>query len=113
MAEAAIVHEHEAPMREGMAVRPRRRRRGRGPHMGEEKMRMDMPAEVLEILVGPGRPHLAIEPRLVVPGIPAEAEAVALRRAERLFGIDALAHERMLGCGHIAFEGDGAALVGD
>ena len=47
-----------------MAVRPRDRRAGRGAHMREKQMRADVAAEIAQVLVRPGRAHLAIEPRL-------------------------------------------------
>src|SRR5437868_1599437 len=98
-------------MDEGMAVRPRGRRRGRGAHMGEEEMRRDVAAQMLEVLVRPGGPDLAIEAGLELPVVPAEPEAVALRRAERLLGGDALAHQRMLRLGDVARERNGAAPI--
>src|SRR4029078_3237086 len=78
VADLPVVHEQPFAECEGMAVRAGRRRAGRGAHMREEQMRADVTAEMSQVLVRPGRAHLAVETGLaVVRVIPAEPEALA------------------------------------
>ena len=114
VADLAVVHEQPAPIGERVAVRPRRRRAGRGAHMREEQMRADVAAEMAQVLVRPGRPHLAIEPGLgVLRVVPAEPEAVAIGRGVALQRAHALHDERMRGRRDVALELDGFTAIGD
>src|SRR5579871_5544648 len=72
IADHAVMHEQPAPARERMAVRARDRRPGRGAHMGEIEVGMDVAAQVAQVLVRPGRPHLAIEPGFRMLAVPSE-----------------------------------------
>src|SRR5262245_6433940 len=78
VADQAVVHEQPAPASEGVAVRPRDRRPGRGAHMREIEMRADVAAQIAQVLVRPGRPDLAIKPGLGMLAVPAHPEAVAV-----------------------------------
>ncbi len=57
---------------------------GRGAHMCEKKVRVDMPAEMAQIAVRPGRPYFVIETRLGMFAVPAKAKAVTIRTGRRL-----------------------------
>ena len=46
--------------------------------MGEEQPRPHLMAEVLQVFVRPGRPHLAIDARPLAVAVPADAEPVAV-----------------------------------
>src|SRR6476469_4626967 len=82
--------------------------------MREEEIRADVAAEVPQVLVRPGRAHLALEARLaVVRVIPAEPEPVAVGRGVAFHGAHALHHERVGRRRHIAFELDGLSAIGD
>ena len=105
-ADQAVVHEHPAAAGERMAVRPGDRGAGRGADMGEKEVRADVAAEVAQVLVRPGRAHLAIEARLGVLAVPAQPEAVAVGAGGRFERVQALHHQRMGGRGHVLFERD-------
>jgi hypothetical protein len=81
--------------------------------MGEKQRRADVPAKMLQVLVGPGRAHLTIEARLITLAVPAEAEAIAVRAADRFLGLEALHHQRVGGLGDIPFERDVFSSIGD
>src|SRR5690349_11568028 len=72
-----------------------------------------MTAKMLQVLVGPGRPHFSIKTGLVAVAVPAEAEAIAIGGADRFLGLEALHDQRMGRCGDIAFEGDGLSAIGN
>ena len=88
-------------------------RAGRGADMGEEQMRLQMPAQVAEVLVRPGRPDLAIKPRLRMLAVPAQAEAVAVDAGGRFERLNALRDQRMRRLGHVVFERGGFPAIGD
>ncbi len=96
-----------------MAVRARDRRAGRGAHMGEIEVRADVAAEIAQVLVRPGRAHLAIEAGLRMLAVPAEAEAVTVGGGGRFQRLDALHDQRMSGRGDVLFERDGLPAIGD
>ena len=113
VADQPVVHEHPAAAGERVAVRPRDRRAGRGAHMGEIEVRADVAAEVAQVLVGPGRAHLAVEAGLRMLAVPAQPEAVAVGGGGRFERLEALHHQRMGGRGHVLFERDGLPAIGD
>ncbi len=113
VADHAVMHEQPAPAGEGVAVRPRDRRPGRGPYMGEVQVRADVPAEIAQVLVGPGRADLPVKARLGMLAVPAHAEAVAVGRRGRFQRALALDHQRMRGGGHVLFQRDGFAAIGN
>src|SRR6185295_12003268 len=96
-----------------MAIRPIGRRAGGGADMGEEHRRPDMPTEMLEVLVGPGRADLTIEAGFVTVAVPAKAEAVAIGGADRFLGPEALDDQRMSGLGDVALQRDRFPAVGN
>src|SRR5206468_10882340 len=89
-ADRAVVHEQPAPVAEGMAVGAARRCAGRGADMGEERAGADLLGDALEVLVVPRGPQVAVEARLRPVRVPADAEAVALRRQHRLARVHGL-----------------------
>src|SRR5207302_6870 len=113
VAELAVVHEHPAAVRERVAVRSRGGGAGRGTHVGEEQVRADVAAEMPQGLVRPRRAHLAVEAGLVVAGVPAEPESVAVDAGERLDRAHALLDERMCGRGDVVLERDRLSPIGD
>src|SRR5690606_33869771 len=94
-ADLAVMHEEVAAMNEGVAVRPRRRRAGRGPDMGEEQMRAYLPRDREQVFVGPGGPDLAVLAGFGPLAIPADAEAVAIGAGLGLLGMQRLVDQRM------------------
>ncbi len=113
VADHAVMHEQPAAAGEGVAVRARDRRAGRRAHMREIEVRVDVAAEIAQVLVGPGRPDLAIEPGLRMLAVPAHAEAVAVGGGGRFQRPLALHHQRMGGGGHVLFQRDGFAAIGN
>src|SRR5215475_10753738 len=96
-----------------MAVRARDRRAGRRAHMGEIEMRVDVAAEVAQILVGPRRADLAIEPGFGVFPVPAHAEAIPVGGGGRFQRPLTLHHQRVRGGGHVLFQRNGFAAIGN
>src|ERR1700691_5181619 len=74
-------------------------------------MRLQMPAQVAEILVRPSGPDLAIESRLGVMTVPAKSEAVAIGARSRFERPDALRNQRMRRIGHVVFERRGFPAI--
>src|SRR5262249_53951220 len=108
-----VVHEHPAAADERVAVGSRGRRRGSGAHVGEEQVRTDVPAEVAQVLVRPGRANLAIEAGFRVLAVPAEAETVAVGGGGRFERPDALLDQRMRRGGDVVFERDRLPAIGN
>jgi hypothetical protein len=105
IADEAVVHEQPLATSKGMAIDAGDRRAGRGTDMGEEQVRLQVPAQVAQVLVRPGRPDLAIEARLgVIAAVPAKAEAVAVDAGGRLKGVDTLRNQRMRRLGDVVLE---------
>ncbi len=76
--------------------------------MRKEEVRADVAAEVPQVLVGPGRAHLAVKAGVGVLGVvPAEPEAVAVQAGDRLLRPHALDDEGVGRRGDVAFQGDG------
>src|SRR6516162_4971917 len=71
-----------------------------------------MAAEVAQVLVRPGRTHLAVEPGLGMLAVPAHAEAVAVGGGGRFERALALHHQRVRGRGDVLLERDGFAAIG-
>src|SRR5690606_18785183 len=90
VADLAVMHEQPAVIGERMAVRPRDLRAGRCAHMAEKEMRADMAREMPQILVGPGWADFAIDARLALLAVPAEAESVAVQAVLRFLRAPAL-----------------------
>src|SRR5271166_7146806 len=61
IADEAVMHEHPAIIGKGMAIQVGDGRRRCGARMREEKMRADVAAQMAQILVRPGGPHLMIQ----------------------------------------------------
>src|SRR5205814_9247332 len=66
-----------------------------------------------QVLVGPRRPHRAVEARLVVAGVPAETEAVAVDAGQRFERPHALLDERMARRRDVVLERDRFSAIGD
>src|SRR5712672_2755703 len=81
--------------------------------MGEVKMRVDVPTEIAQILVGPGWPDLAIKPGLRVLAVPAEAKSVTVGAGRRFERPHALHDQGMRGRGHVLFQRNGIAAIGN
>src|SRR5262249_33165365 len=113
VADHAVMHEQPAAAGEGVAVRARDRRAGRRAHMREIEVRVDVAAEVAQILVGPRRADLAIEPGLRVFPVPAHAEAVAVGGGGRFQRPLTLHHQRVGGGGDVLFQRNRFAAIGN
>src|ERR1700676_5252687 len=81
--------------------------------MGEEQVRLQVPAEVAQVLVRPGRPDLAVEPRLRMGAVPAQPKTVAVDAGGRLERVDALGHKRMRRLGDVMLERGRFSAIGD
>src|SRR3546814_20724732 len=79
-----------AAVAEGVAVGPRGGRAGGGAHVREEQPGADLIGEAAQVRIVPGRQDLTVEPWLRALAVPADAEAVAIGRALRLGGAEAL-----------------------
>src|SRR5262252_7385595 len=66
-----------------------------------------------QVLVRPGRAHLAVDARLIVAGVPAEPETVAVDTGERLDRAHALLDERMRRRGDVVLQRDRLSAIGD
>ena len=62
--------------------------------MREEERRLDARRELAEVAVVPGRMRVAVDARHAVGAVPADAEAVAVRRGRAELGVQALVDER-------------------
>ena len=93
-ADGAVVHPQPAAVPEGVRVRLLDRRPGRGAHVREEERRLDAGGELAQVAVVPGRMRAAVDARQAVGGVPADAEAVAVRRRRALQRVQALVDER-------------------
>src|SRR5262249_60858848 len=91
----------------------RGRRAGRGAHVREIEMRADGAAQVAHVLDGPRRADLAIDPGLGVLAVPAHAEAVAVGGGGRFQRPLTLHHQRVRGGGHVLFQRNGFAAIGN
>ncbi len=77
-ADLAVVHEHPRSQREGMAVRARGGRAGRGSDVGEEEARANLMRYREQVLVAPGGADVAEDAGPRALAVPADAEAVAV-----------------------------------
>ena len=109
----AVVHEQPRAEAERMAVRAGGRCARRRADVGEEGPRRQLRAERQQVLVRPGRRDLAIDAGDVAVAIPAEAEAVAVRRRLALGGVQRLVDERPRRLGDDFLEPDGRARISD
>ena len=75
----AVVHEEPVPVAERVAVRLLHRRAGRGPDVREDERRGDVPRQLAQVAVVPGRLDAAEDARRLLLAVPADAEAVAVR----------------------------------
>src|ERR1700704_4444396 len=75
-------------------------------------MRADMAAEIAQVLVGPGRPDLAVETWLGMLAVPAHAETVAVGGGGRFQRPLALYNQRVCRGGDILLQRDGFAAIG-
>jgi hypothetical protein len=80
--------------------------------MGEEQPRPHRAAQRQQVVVAPGRHHLAVHARLVALAVPADAEAVAVGHRLGLFGAQRLVHQRVARLGDQVFEEDRLTQVG-
>lgn len=112
VADLAVVDEEVAVEVEGVAVQPRHPAAGGRPHMGHEEPGAHVGAQGQQVLVAPGRHHLAVDARRVALAIPADAEAVAIGHRLGLLGLQALAHQGMARFADQVFQKDRVARVG-
>jgi hypothetical protein len=82
-------------------------------HVGQEHRRLDVPGQVRQVGVAPGRLRRAVAARSVFPAEPAEAEAVAVGRFRGLARRQTLVDQRHLRLDHQLLQGDGTTAVGD
>src|SRR3982074_3681981 len=75
-------------------------------------MRADMAAEIAQVLVGPGRPDLAVETWLGMLAVPAHAETVTVGGGGRFQRPLALYNQRVRRGGDILLQRDGFAAIG-
>ena len=74
---------------------------------------MNVPAQIAQILVRPGRPDLAIQPRLRVLAVPAEPEAVAIGAGGGFERPHALRNQGMRRRGDVMLKRDALTPIGD
>ena len=80
--------------------------------MGEEQAGFDLPAQALQIGIGPGRQDIAIEAGLRPVAIPGQTKTVAIGRRLGFLGAMALGDQRVAGRCEDVFEEDRFTKIG-
>ena len=90
-----VMHEHIAPMHEGMAVGPHGRGTGRCAHMRKKQRGPHLIAQRFEIFIRPCRMHFPIKTRHMPLAIPADPKAVTIGFCFGFLGMQRLMDQRM------------------
>ena len=93
LADQAVVHPQPAPVAEGVRVGLLDRRPRGGADVGEEEGRRDPGGQLAQVPVVPRRMDAAVEPRGAALVVPADAEAVTVRRRRAQPRVQALVDE--------------------
>ena len=104
IAEKAVVHEQPFSAGEWMAICARNCSARCGADVGEKQVRLQMAAQVAQILIRPSRPDLAIQARFGMLAVPAEPESIAIDAGGRFHRVNALRNQGMSGLGDVIFE---------
>ena len=96
VADEAVVHPEPAAVAERMAVRLLHGRSGGRSDVREDEPRPDVRGEVSQVSIAPGRLDAVERPRRLAVAVPADAEAVAVRRLRTHRRVQALVDERVL-----------------
>ena len=91
----AVVHPQPAAVAERMAVRPLHRRPGRRPDVGEDEAGANVARQLAEVLFVPGWLDALEERGRVALPVPADAEAVTVRRLHAELRVEALVDQRV------------------
>src|ERR687897_477787 len=94
LANQPVVHPQPPPMTERVRVGLLDRRARRRADVREEEVRGDPGGELAQVAVVPGRVGAAVDPRRLAVLVPADAEAVAVRRRRALTRVQALVDQR-------------------
>ena len=94
LADQPVVHPQPAAVAERVRVGLLDRRSRGGADVGEEEVRRDPGGELAQVLVVPRGMDAAVEPRCVAVVVPADAEAVPVRRRRTQSGVQALVDQR-------------------
>src|SRR5215468_200627 len=90
IAEKTVMHEQPFSAGERMTIRARNCGAGCSANMGEEQVRLQMAAQVAQILIRPGRPDLTIQPGFRMLAVPAEPESIAIDAGGRFHRVNTL-----------------------
>ena len=107
--EEAVVHPQPAAVPERVAVRLLNRRARGGPDVREHERRGDVPGELAQVAVVPGRFDAVEDRRALLLAVPADAEAVAVGLLGPEPRVQALDDERVLPAVEELLEQDGRA----
>jgi hypothetical protein len=91
----AVVRPQPLAVAERVAVRLLHRRSRRRADVGDEEVRLDVAGELAQVAVVPGRFH-ALEGARAVPAVPADPEAVPVRRLRAHARLQALLDQGVL-----------------
>src|SRR6516165_11093979 len=104
IAKKTVVHKQPFSAGERMTIGARNCGAGCSANMGEEQVRLQMTAQVAQILIGPGRPDLTIQSGFGMLAVPAESESIAIDAGCRFHRVNALRNQGMSGLGNVVFE---------
>src|SRR5215468_12315322 len=113
IAEKAIVHEQPFSAGEWMAICAGNCSAGCGADVSEKQVRLQMAAQVAQILIRPSRPDLAIQARFGMLAVPAEPESIAIDAGGRFHRVNALRNQGMSRLGDVVFERRRFTAIGD
>src|SRR5215210_2939734 len=114
VADEAIVDPQPVAVTEGVAVGLLHRGARRGADVGQEQRRVDVASDLAEVAVVPGGLD-AVENggSFDVRGVPADAEAVAVRGIDAHAGVAALVYQGVRGLVEQPLDEDGRSRVGE